>query len=97
MLLVAFSLLMCCSLVCRANLYARFPELSIEAPTILPGRDLLSSSFTAIKAAWGPPHPRGTPNLCEEPITMSAFNSPGAFNKVSANKSLAKVIRASFF
>ena len=43
-----------------------------------------------MKAAWGPPHPKGTPNLCEEPITISAPISPGGFINVSASRSVPK-------
>ena len=38
--------------------------------------------------AWGPPKPIGTPNLCAEPITISASNSPGALMSVSASRSV---------
>ena len=61
-LLVALSLLMCCSLVCKDNLYALLPCLSTYTPTILPGIDLLYSSLVAKNAACGPPYPIGIPN-----------------------------------
>ena len=60
---VALSLLMCCSLVCKAILSALFPFLSLETPIILPGMDLLYSFFVAKYPAWGPPYPSGIPNL----------------------------------
>ena len=40
-------------------------------------------------AACGPPYPIGTPNRCEFPTAASAPISPGDFNRVSANKSVA--------
>ena len=89
MLLVALSLLICCSLVCKDNLYALLPCLSTDTPTILPGIDLLYSSFVAKKAACGPPYPIGIPNLCELPTAISAPSSLGVFNFANANKSQA--------
>ncbi|KAH3679689.1 hypothetical protein WICPIJ_008576, partial [Wickerhamomyces pijperi] len=35
----------------------------------------------------GPPKPIGTPNLCEDPRTMSAPNSEGGLNKARAIRS----------
>ena len=48
---VALALFMCCSLVCKAILSAVFSSTSLETPIILPGIDLLYSSFVAKKAA----------------------------------------------
>ena len=45
---VAFSRRMCCSRVCRLSRYARLPRASIDTPTIRPGIDRFSSSFTAM-------------------------------------------------
>ena len=45
---VAFSRRMCCSRVCSASRYARFPRASIETPTIRPGIDRFSASLTAM-------------------------------------------------
>ena len=47
---------------------------------IRPGILRLYFSFTAMKAAWGPPNPMGTPNRCELPIATSAPISPGLNN-----------------
>ena len=44
-----------------------------------------------MNAAWGPPKPIGTPNLCEDPTAMSAPNSPGDFKRVSDSKSQARI------
>ena len=52
---VALSLLICCSLVCRAILSASLPFESLDLPMILPGINLLYSSLVAKKAACGPP------------------------------------------
>ena len=56
MLLVALSLRMCCSLVCKASLYAGLPPASRVTPTTRPGivrRKLLRQ---AKKPACGPPY-----------------------------------------
>ena len=45
MLDVAFSRLMCCSLVCRVKTNPRFPSASVVAPTNLPGIFLTNSLF----------------------------------------------------
>ena len=84
---MALSLLICCSLVCRANLKALLPCLSTETPTILPGIDLLYSSLVAKKAACGPPYPIGIPKRCELPTAISAPSSPGVLSFARANKS----------
>ena len=95
MLLVAFSLLMCCSRVCNAILKHLFPFASTLTPMILPGRFLLNASFVAKNAACGPPKPMGTPNRCEFPMAISAPNSPGGVNKHNASKSVAMITCAS--
>ena len=87
---------MCCSLVCSANRYALLPLLSMETPTILPGRNRLYVSLVAIYAAWGPPYPCGTPNLCVDPTAMSAPIEPGSFSKVNDMGSAEIVTRAPF-
>ena len=89
MLEVAFSLLICCSLVCKAIRKQRLPCASILTPMIRPGIFLLKSSLVAKKAACGPPKPKGTPNLCEDPIATSAPNSPGGVKSVNARRSVA--------
>ena len=89
---VAFSLLICCSLVCKAILKALLPWLSLDTPMILPGIFLLNSSVVAKKAACGPPYPKGTPNLCAFPTAASAFISPGVFNMLRARRSVAKQV-----
>ena len=88
-LLVAFSRLMCCSLVCSAILKQRFPCASTLTPMIRPGMVRLNSSFVAKKAACGPPNPIGTPNLCEDPMATSAPSSPGGVKRVSDKRSVA--------
>ena len=60
---VALSLLICCSLVCKAILNALSPFTSLVNPIILPGKLLLYFSLVAKKAACGPPYPNGIPNL----------------------------------
>mmetsp|Transcript_4043 Transcript_4043/g.12145 ORF Transcript_4043/g.12145 Transcript_4043/m.12145 type:complete len:264 (+) Transcript_4043:913-1704(+) len=86
---VAFSLLMCCSRVCMAMRSAGFPCWSMLVPMTLPGMILLYLSAVARKAAWGPPYPMGTPNLWEDPMAMSAPNSPGGVSMVKASRSVA--------
>ena len=49
---------------------------------------------TDMKPACGPPNPSGTPNLCALPTAMSAFSSPGDFNKVRLNRSQSIIDRA---
>ena len=88
-LLVAFSRLICCSLVCKAIRNARLPCASILTPINLPGMPRLNSSLVAKNAACGPPKPSGTPKRCAEPMATSAPNSAGAVNNVNANKSVA--------
>ena len=51
MLDVALSLLICCSLVCKAILRALFPSTSKVTPIILPGIFLLYSFLVAKYAA----------------------------------------------
>jgi hypothetical protein len=77
MLLVAFSRRMCCSRVCRARRVAGRPAASTETPTRRPGRDRLQPLGRAMKPAWGPPKPMGTPKRWVEPTTTSAPSSPG--------------------
>ncbi len=87
---------MCCSRVCSAKRNAGFPALSILCPTNLPGRDRSKPSRTARKPACGPPNPIGTPNLCAEPIAISAPHSPGDLIRVRANKSVAMITNVFF-
>ncbi len=91
---VAFSLLICCSLVCRAIRRARLPWASMLTPIMRPGIFLLNSSFAAKNAACGPPNPKGTPKRCAEPIAASAPNSPGAVSNVKASRSVAMATNA---
>ncbi len=91
---VAFSRLMCCSLVCNAILNARFPCASILTPINLPGIPLLNSSLVAKNAACGPPYPMGTPKRCADPTATSAPNSPGEVSTVNASKSVAMITNA---
>ena len=93
-LLVAFSLRICCSLVCKAMRKQRLPCASIVTPIIRPGIVLLNSSFVAKNAACGPPKPMGTPKRCALPMATSAPSSPGAVSSVSANKSVAIITNA---
>mmetsp|Transcript_34871 Transcript_34871/g.87735 ORF Transcript_34871/g.87735 Transcript_34871/m.87735 type:complete len:207 (-) Transcript_34871:1983-2603(-) len=97
MLLVAFSRRMCCSRVCSAMRSAGLPDESFEMPMMRPGmRRVNFSSATARKAAWGPPKPMGTPNLCEFPSTMSKPNSPGARSSTHASRSVTHADRPPF-
>ena len=91
MLLVAFSRRMCCSRVCRVSRYAGRPAASTDTPTSRPGRVRLWASRVAMKAAWGPPKPRGTPKRCEEPTTTSAPISPGGRSRTRLSRSAATV------
>lgn len=63
-------------------------------PTILPGISRNSGFVHAMNAACGPPYPRGVPSRWLLPTTMSAPYSPGAFNSVSDNRSVAHTTRA---
>ena len=63
MLLVALSLLICYSLVVNEILKAGFLWESWDIPMILPGACLIRFNLPPKKAAWGPPYPKGTPNL----------------------------------
>ena len=92
---VAFSLLICCSLVCSAIRSARLPCASMLTPIKRPGIPLLKSSLVAKKAACGPPNPMGTPKRCALPSAMSAPSSPGGVSRVSASKSVATITRPS--
>ena len=89
---MAFSLRICCSLVCKAILKAFAPCLSFDTPIILPGIFLLKISEVAKKAACGPPYPIGTPNLCVFPTAASAPISAGVFNILRANKSVDRQV-----
>ena len=93
-LLVAFSLRICCSRVCNAIRRQRLPCASIVTPIIRPGIVLLNSSLVAKNAACGPPKPIGTPKRCALPIATSAPSSPGGVSKVSASKSVAIITKA---
>ena len=92
-LLVAFSRLMCCSLVCKAKRYARAPFASTLSPTNLPGIVRSKPVRTARNPACGPPNPIGTPNLCADPTAASKPHSPGALSSVKANKSVAAMAK----
>ena len=59
-----------------------------------PGILRFSASAQAMNPACGPPKPIGTPKRCDEPMQMSAPNSPGAFRTVSASKSAATIVTA---
>jgi len=65
---VAFSRLICYSLVYIAILKAKLFYESLDIPMILPGIFRFKESITEKNAAWGPPNPNGTPNLYEVPI-----------------------------
>jgi hypothetical protein len=49
----------------------------------------LNDSRAAMKAAWGPPKPMGTPNRCEFPTTTSAPHSPGGVRRARDRRSAA--------
>ncbi len=89
---VAFYLLICCYLVCKAILYPRFPYASFDIPIILPGIFLTLAFFVAKNPEYGPPKPIGTPNLWEEPKQISAPIEPGDFVTVSPSKSEATTL-----
>ena len=88
---MAFSLLICCSLVCNASLRDFSPFLDRVCPTILPGISLLYFSLQAKYAAWGPPKPIGTPNLCILPTATSTPNSEIGLIKTCASGSIHAV------
>ena len=90
MLDVAFSRLICCSLVCKVSLYAWLPCLSFDTPTILPGISRLNSSDVAINAACGPPNPSGTPKRWLLPTAISPPKEPGDSKSCKHIKSVAK-------
>lgn len=81
MLLVALSLLICCSLVCIAILKAWFPCMSLEIPMTRPGIFLLCLSMQAKYPGCGPPYPKGIPILYAEPTAISAPILPGGLNR----------------
>ena len=52
---VAFSRRMCCSRVCSAMRYARWPRASTDTPMMRPGACRTNDSRVAKNAACGPP------------------------------------------
>ena len=54
----------------------------------------LWASRVAMKPAWGPPKPSGTPKRCDEPTTMSAPISPGGRSSTRPSRSAATVTSA---
>ena len=73
---------------------AGLPWASTLTPTRRPGSERLSSSRQAMKAAWGPPLPRGMPKRWLLPTTMSAPISPGGLMSVSASRSVPTTNKA---
>ena len=76
---VAFSLLICCSLVAKVKTKPFSPFISIVSPTILPGSCLTYLSLVDIKPIYGPPKLSGFPRDCPSHATISAPISPGFF------------------
>ena len=94
MLLVALSLLMCCSLVSNVFAKALSPSLAVMVtPTIRPGICLVSllSNCIARIPNNGPPKFNGPPPIVwPSPIHISAPYSPGGF--ISANEFISAPI-----
>src|SRR5574344_342216 len=76
-LLVAFSLRMCCSLACSVKTKQRLPSESLVSPTILPGILRTNSFLHVMNPTYGPPKQRGIPRDWPSPTAMSASHSLG--------------------
>ena len=90
---VALSRRMCCSRVASAIRYAVCPWASTDTPMMRPGIWRTYAVRVAKNAAWGPPHPSGTPNRCEFPNTTSAPISPGGVRIASERRSAPTATR----
>ncbi len=69
------------------------PAESTDTPTSRPGRERALADRVAMKPAWGPPKPRGTPKRWAEPTTTSAPSSPGGVIRQQASRSVVAATR----